>query len=215
MWAVGLFVLIIGFVLAYGAIIFGLAGIKNAEEIARDTASPVWGLRIAGGLFMCVGVAIVILVFTILNVLLEFTAEDWKIVKFVLFGMVVLFGIFVGYGMTQGLTVKESLGVVLRFDSESRHKDKISQETRRKLGIGTIIAFLVLAVVFVIIAIKDPMMAKESKSNVTCGVCDRTFKEGSDNARSIARSNMCENCHDNFEWRQEVQDYIDNMPIDD
>ena len=90
--------------------------------------------------------------------------------------------------------------------------EKRSDKFRKVFGI----VLIVLALIFASISIIGGFSVNKGNDNskTTCGVCNRTFEEGSDNARSIARSNMCENCHDNFEWRQEVQDYIDNQPID-
>lgn len=90
--------------------------------------------------------------------------------------------------------------------------EKKSEKFRKGFGVVLIIVALVFASISVvggIIENKD-----NSNSKPTCSVCHKTFREGSANAESIARSNMCENCHDNFEWRQEVQNYIDNQPID-
>ncbi len=90
--------------------------------------------------------------------------------------------------------------------------EKRSDKFRKVFGIVLIVIALIFASISIIGGISENKGNDNSKT--TCGVCHRTFKEGSDNARSIARSNMCENCHDNFEWRQEVQDYIDNQPVD-
>lgn len=50
-------------------------------------------------------------------------------------------------------------------------------------------------------------------NTVKCNVCGKRYKEGSANAKSIKLSNMCENCHANFKWSQDVMDEIGNMPV--
>ena len=41
--------------------------------------------------------------------------------------------------------------------------------------------------------------AGESSNVKTCKVCHRSFSDSS-NKRSIALTNMCENCYANFKW---------------
>ena len=93
-----------------------------------------------------------------------------------------------------------------------------ANSTGKKAALKIAFVLVMLALIFGFKIIIDPVIGVEpaksgSSETVTCKVCDRSFKKGSDNAMSIARSNMCENCHDNFEWRQDVQDYIDNQPV--
>lgn len=79
--------------------------------------------------------------------------------------------------------------------------------TRVAITIG-----VVIILIFVIFSWTRGEKSTSTTETVKCQVCYQSYKKGSDNARSIARSNMCTQCHDNFEWRQEVQDYIDNQP---
>ncbi len=55
--------------------------------------------------------------------------------------------------------------------------------------------------------------SESSSGPRTCSSCGKTFKENSKNAESIKNSSMCTDCYGDFQWRQEVQDYIDNQPI--
>lgn len=52
------------------------------------------------------------------------------------------------------------------------------------------------------------------KDTVKCSSCGNRYKNGSDNANSIALNSMCEKCYENFLWVQETQDEIDNLPVD-
>lgn len=126
-------------------------------------------------------------------------------------GVIAFFGITIGVFLIKGYTFKEALFNVLQIENSNTSEPKTSKVTRRNIGIVLICASIILSVAFVWGSLALPN--KSSSSTVTCQVCHRSFNKGSDNAKSIARSNMCENCHDNFEWRQEVQDHIDNQPV--
>lgn len=45
-----------------------------------------------------------------------------------------------------------------------------------------------------------------SVSTNNCKSCGRTFQAGDDagNYRNIARTNMCNNCYNNYKWAQDV-----------
>ena len=43
-----------------------------------------------------------------------------------------------------------------------------------------------------------------------CSACGKIYKDGSDNANSIARTSMCTNCYENYKWKKDV---IDELPI--
>ena len=45
-----------------------------------------------------------------------------------------------------------------------------------------------------------------SSKTATCGSCGRTFEAGDSggNYMSIARTHMCKNCYNNFQWAQEA-----------
>lgn len=45
-----------------------------------------------------------------------------------------------------------------------------------------------------------------SPKTATCGSCGRTFEAGDSegNYMSIARTHMCKNCYNNFQWAQEA-----------
>lgn len=54
--------------------------------------------------------------------------------------------------------------------------------------------------------INQPLELKVSSDKDTkeCQVCGQKFKNGSENAKSIEKTNMCANCYDNFQWGNEV-----------
>lgn len=51
----------------------------------------------------------------------------------------------------------------------------------------------------------------KNKDTVKCQVCDKSYQKGSENAKSISRTNMCSNCYSNFKW---TQDAIKELPVD-
>ena len=92
-----------------------------------------------------------------------------------------------------------------------------SPEDVAKKGLGvTVVSAIVLIIALICLftgSCGGCTTSTSKKDNTTCKVCHRTFKKGSGNAKSISKRNMCENCYENYQWRQEVQDYIDNQPI--
>jgi len=44
----------------------------------------------------------------------------------------------------------------------------------------------------------------DSKKEVKCKSCSRSFKNTSSNASSIKRTGMCNNCYNNYSWGQEA-----------
>lgn len=55
---------------------------------------------------------------------------------------------------------------------------------------------------------------REDKDTLECSSCGRKFKKGSENANSIMLTSMCTNCYENFQWAQDAQEAIDNLPVD-
>ena len=53
----------------------------------------------------------------------------------------------------------------------------------------------------------------KNSGTLKCSACGKRYKEGSDNAKSIKLSSMCENCYANFKWSQDVKDEINNLPV--
>lgn len=59
----------------------------------------------------------------------------------------------------------------------------------------------------------EKLDTSKNKDTVKCSSCGNRYKNGSDNANSIALSSMCENCYANFKWSQDVKDEINNLPV--
>lgn len=59
--------------------------------------------------------------------------------------------------------------------------------------------------------IRDPIKIKDT---VKCEVCGDRYNKGSENAKSIAMTSMCEDCYANFLWLQDAKNAIDNLPVD-
>ena len=51
----------------------------------------------------------------------------------------------------------------------------------------------------------------DDKDAVKCQVCGNKYKKGSDNAKSINRTNMCSSCYKNYKT---LSDAMDEMPVD-
>ena len=52
--------------------------------------------------------------------------------------------------------------------------------------------------------------SSSDKNTVECKSCHRKFNKGSDNAKSISRTNMCTNCYKNFDAAQK---YLKEQPV--
>ena len=72
------------------------------------------------------------------------------------------------------------------------------QSRQDRIIIPILIAFVIVAVVIVAVVSSGGGSGSSSKER-TCQVCHRTFTDQS-NKSSIARTNMCKNCYQNFEW---------------
>lgn len=53
------------------------------------------------------------------------------------------------------------------------------------------------------------MRSNNSSDNIECKVCHREFKKGSENAKSIKKTNMCSHCYKNF---KDASDVINELP---
>ncbi|MBE6737326.1 MAG: hypothetical protein E7566_01545 [Ruminococcaceae bacterium] len=113
--------------------------------------------------------------------------------------------------------------VIFYFGIKAMCADKETSPTIVKRIIHTIL-FIVLTLVlfFSILRIfgisvgdKEYYSTRTSSSEtslVTCSSCNERFKDHSANGKSIRNTSMCENCYGDFKWRQEAQEYIDNLP---
>lgn len=52
--------------------------------------------------------------------------------------------------------------------------------------------------------------SSSSKDTVTCKSCNRKFQKGSENAKSISRTNMCTNCYNNYKG---MSDWLKEQPV--
>ena len=209
MWAIGSFVILLALIFMYFLVVVGINYIKDPGQTWSDGhVYPGWAIA-TGIVLILLSVVVGAFAFVFCNTLLEMTELDWLIAGLLLAGTVAFVFLLVSINMIRGLSFSEALGVVIHRNSYEL-PEKVDPSRRIK-GILLLVAAVVIGVVF---AFTYPSMFGEDKEDAVCSVCHRTFAEGSGNASSIARSNMCENCHDNFEWRQEVQDYIDDQPID-
>lgn len=66
------------------------------------------------------------------------------------------------------------------------------------------IAIGYVAVVLIVLLIAwTPSTSTPTPKTERCGYCDRAFKEGTDDYRSIRRTNLCTSCYDSMKWMEE------------
>ncbi len=204
--------LIFGILLICGLFIFlffrfSLGLVKNPYGIAYDTDAPAGGIRAIGIIFIVICALAIIFLFVFIHNILAPTVYDWIIAGICFVALLAIIVAFIGVCLLKGLTIGESLRLIFRFLKETDSKPKMSEKLRKIIGITSIVAAVALVVLFVnLVLIYGP----GGSSNGKCSVCHRSFKSGSPDSMSIARSNMCENCHDNYYWREEIQNIIDN-----
>ena len=52
------------------------------------------------------------------------------------------------------------------------------------------------------------------KDTIKCEVCGKRYNKGSDNASSIARTNMCTSCYKDFKATKDAIDALNELPVD-
>lgn len=52
------------------------------------------------------------------------------------------------------------------------------------------------------------------KDTTKCQVCGKRYNNGSENASSIARTNMCSSCYKNYKTTQNAIDKLNELPVD-
>ena len=52
------------------------------------------------------------------------------------------------------------------------------------------------------------------KDTTKCEVCGKRYNDGSENASSIARTNMCTSCYKDFKATKDAIDALDELPVD-
>ena len=62
-----------------------------------------------------------------------------------------------------------------------------------------------IAILLLFIAFRVGLSSSQEDNSYVCSVCERTFTNR-DDKRSIAMTNMCEPCYDNFKYTQELLD---------
>lgn len=84
-------------------------------------------------------------------------------------------------------------------------------QTNFMTGMG-IIGFLFLAIsLSVLVNTVSPYTNKE-QSNTKCQVCGREFQKGSENVKSIRKTNMCTQCYENY---RNATDALKELPVNE
>ena len=91
-------------------------------------------------------------------------------------------------------------------DAAQEKKIKIGSATISIKGLIIIICILLLIIGFVISGASGGSSSGGSSSKNTCSVCGRVFEAGDSagNYKSIARTHMCVNCYNNYQWAQDA-----------
>lgn len=76
-------------------------------------------------------------------------------------------------------------------------------------GIG-IIGFLFLAISLNLLVHTVSPYTNREQNNTICQVCGREFQKGSQNAKSIRKTNMCTQCYENY---RNATDALKELPV--
>ena len=71
----------------------------------------------------------------------------------------------------------------------------------KKGNAGIVLVFFAFVIIIVVVTISSCFGCDCGSSELkdeTCPICHRTFDGYSENAKSIRRRNMCENCYNNY-----------------
>lgn len=75
-----------------------------------------------------------------------------------------------------------------------------------KQGGGSTI-LIIIVVILILAGLGSCVGDSDSNDSRRCSSCGKTFTNSADTS-SIAWSSMCENCHDNFEFRQDLEEEL-------
>ena len=70
--------------------------------------------------------------------------------------------------------------------------------------------FLLLSLSFLLSAFSPSTNTNREQNNMECKVCGREFQKGSENAKSIRKTNMCTQCYKNY---KNASDYLKELPV--
>ncbi len=179
-----MFILLVGIAIASVVIGFGVKLIKNAEKLSGDqkTANKIYGIEI-----IVVGVVILVSTFVLASVFSDINKQDWMYVGFIALGIAVMFLVIVGIAFARGLTLSEFFHRVEIGEAE----EKISEKTRKKIGILILVGSVVLTVIFVVLVITNPLRSISNKVERNCPYC------GDEGAYyEFGSYYYCEDCYD-------------------
>lgn len=188
-------ILLIGIAIACVVIGFGVKLIKDAEKLSGDqkTANKIYGIEI-----IVVGVVILVSTFVLVSVFFDIDKQAWMHVGFIALGIAVMFLVIVGIAFTRGLTLSEFFHRVEIGDAE----EKISEKTRKKIGISILVGSAVLIVIFVVLVLANPLRSISNNEERKCGYCGDSgayYKFGS--------HYYCDDCYDGL---VDAKDRVEN-----
>ena len=75
---------------------------------------------------------------------------------------------------------------------------------------GPLVIGLSLVLIGYSLMISGGSSSTAKNEKIICQVCDREFQKGSENAKSIRKTNMCTQCYQNY---KNASDYLNELPI--
>ena len=132
------------------------------------------------------------------------------IILFIVGGLVVCYGIFAAVVLIkrkQGKydTALKKLATEKNEDFNA-YKQKINKSDRKIAIISLAVGFALIFVGVIALSSGGGSGGTSSGSKNTCGVCGRSWSAGDSggNFMSIARTHMCVNCYNNYQYSQKM-----------
>lgn len=107
----------------------------------------------------------------------------------------------------------EIYSIIENLCLDEKEKDRFNKKSRQ-FSIFTKICYVIIAVSILFIIALAMVSPSHSGDPNKCGVCGKTYNEGTDNSKSISFTGMCSRCYSNFEVANEAKEYLRNQPID-
>lgn len=76
--------------------------------------------------------------------------------------------------------------------------------------LGPFVVGILLAILCYLTITDSGSSSTTKNEKIICQACDREFQKGSENAKSIRKTNMCTQCYQNF---KNASDYLKELPV--
>ncbi len=136
-------------------------------------------------------------------ILSKYSAIDWIVAGCIFLGIATAYAIFVGIAFIKGCTMREALCAIFKLENKRYSKHKISDTTRKKIGIATIITSAILLIACAVIVLGNAFNnTGNSSANRKCGYC------GEEGANSKFGSHYY--CRDCYNGLADAKDRVEN-----